>query len=341
MEDQDRSAPSVEARMYQLIFGYMAVPAIGVAAKLRIPDLIADSAMTAEELAGLTSADAPSLSRLLRFLASLGIFIEDGAGRFQHTPMSESLRSDAPQSFSGLAIMVSSQYMWRPWGDLHHAVLTGKPGFDRVHGASVLEYLAAHPDELAIRNAAMTSISSIELPQILAAYDFSQFKCIADLGGGHGALLYGILSKHPKVRGILADLPHVVAGATLLRSKPMADRCEIISVDLFKRVPSGADGYLMKYIVHGFDDADALKIIRNCRQMMNLNAKLLLIERVLNPPNEPDPGKFMDLQMLVVAPGGRERTAADYQTLLHEGGFALERVIPTTGPLSIIESQPV
>ena len=151
MDDQNLSALSVEARMYQLIFGYMAVPAIGVAAKLRIPDLIADSAMTAEELAGLTSADAPSLSRLLRFLASLGIFIEDGAGRFWHTPLSESLRSDAPQSFSGLAIMVSSEYMWRPWGDLHHAVLTGKPGFDRVHGASVLEYLAAHPDELAIR----------------------------------------------------------------------------------------------------------------------------------------------------------------------------------------------
>jgi hypothetical protein len=118
MEDQDRSAPSVEARMYQLIFGYMAVPAIGVAAKLRIPDLIAGSAMSAEELAGLTSADAPSLSRLLRFLSSLGIFIEDSAGRFRHTPLSESLRSDAPQSFSGLAIMVSSEYIWRPWGDL-------------------------------------------------------------------------------------------------------------------------------------------------------------------------------------------------------------------------------
>jgi O-methyltransferase domain len=225
--------------MYQLIFGYMAVPAIGVAAKLRIPDLIAGSAMSAEELAGLTSADAPSLSRLLRFLSSLGIFIEDSAGRFRHTPLSESLRSDAPQSFSGRAIMVSSEYIWRPWGDLHHAVLTGKPGFDRVHGVSVLEYLAAHPDELAIRNAAMTSISSVELPQILAAYDFSQFKCIVDLGGGHGALLYGILSKHPKMRGILADLPHVVAGATLLRSKPMAERCEIIRCGSFPKSAIG------------------------------------------------------------------------------------------------------
>jgi len=341
MDDQDPSAPPVEARMYELIFGFMAVPAIGVAARLRIPDLIADSAMTVEELAGPTNADAPSLRRLLRFLASLGIFVEDGAGKFRHTPLSESLRSGAPQSLGGLATMLSSEYMWRPWGDLHHAVLTGEPGFDRVHGASILEYLAAHPDELAIRNAAMTSISSVELPQILAAYDFSQFECVADLGGGHGALLHGILSKHPTVRGILADLPVVVAGATLPRSKPVAERCEIIGVDLFERVPAGADGYLMKYIVHGFNDKDALKIIKNCRQMMNLDAKLLLIERVLKPANQPDPGKFMDLQMLVVAPGGRERTEADYQTLLHEGGFFLERVIPTTGPLSIIESRPL
>jgi len=143
------------------------------------------------------------------------------------------------------------------------------------------------------------------------------------------------------MRGILADLPDVVAGATLPRSKPVAERCEIIGVDLFERVPAGADGYLMKYIVHGFNDKDALKIIKNCRQMMNLDAKLLLIERVLKPANKPDPGKFMDLQMLVVAPGGRERTEADYQTLLHEGGFFLERVIPTTGPLSIIESRPL
>jgi hypothetical protein len=340
MGDQDLPDLSVEPRMYQLIFGFMATPAIGVAAKLRIPDLIADSAKTADELASLTNADPLALRRLLRFLASLGIFAEDGAGKFRHTPLSQSLRNDALQSFGGLAIMLSSEYMWRPWGDLHHAVLTGRPGFDSVHGASILEYLAAHPEELAIRNAAMTSISSVELPQILAAYDFSQFKCVADLGGGQGALLHGILSKHPKVRGILADLPHVVGGATILRSKAIAERCEIMGVDLFERVPAGADVFLMKYLVHGFNDVDALRIMKNCHQVMNLNAKLLLVERVLKPLNEPDPGKFMDLQMLVVAPGGRERTEADYRTLLHEARFGLKRVIPTTGPLSIIESQP-
>ena len=160
------------------------------------------------------------------------------------------------------------------------------------------------------------------------------------MGGGHGALLYGILSKHLKLRGILADLPQVVTGATLPRSKLVAERCEIVGVDLFERVPSGADGYLMKYIVHGFNDTDALKILKNCRQMINLDAKLLLIERVLKPANEPDPGKFMDLQMLVVAPGGRERTEAEYRTLLHQARFVLKRVIPTTGPLSIVECQP-
>jgi hypothetical protein len=338
--DGQSSDLSVEARMYQLIFGFMAVPAIAVASRLGIPDLLSESAKTVDELANATNAHALSLRRLLQFLASLGIFAEDAAGKYRQTPLSESLRTGAPQSFRGLAIMLGSEYMWRPWGELHHAVLTGKPGFDRVHGASILEYLSAHPEELAIRNAAMTSISSVELPQILAVYDFSQFERVADLGGGQGALLHGILSSYPKLRGILADLPHVVAGATILRSGAIADRCEIVGVDLFQSVPAGADGYVMKYIVHGFTDADALKILRNCRAVMSPNAKLLLIEQVLKPSNEPDPGKFMDLQMLIVAPGGHERSEIDYRALLHEAGFALKRVIPTAGPLSIVEGQP-
>ncbi len=332
---------SVEQRMYQFIFGFMALPAIAVATKLGIPDLLADSTRTIDELAHATNAHALSLRRLLQFLASLGIFVEDATGKYGQTPLSEVLRSDAPQSFRGLAIMLGSEYMWRPWGQLHQSVLTGKPGFDRVHGASILEYLSAHPEELAIRNAAMTSISSVELPQILAAYDFSQFQQVADLGGGQGALLHGILSAYPKLRGILADLPQVVAGTAILRSGSVASRCEVLGVDLFQTVLAGADGYVMKYVVHGFNDADALKILRNCRKAMSPNAKLLLIERVLKPANQPDPGKFMDLQMLVVAPGGRERTETDYRALLDKAGFSLKRVISTAGPVAIVESQPV
>ena len=184
-------------------------------------------------------------------------------------------------------------------------------------------------------------LSSVELPQILAAYDFSKFERIADLGGGQCALLHGILSANPKLRGILADLPAVVEGAATLRSGAIADRCEVAGIDLFQTVPTGADGYLMKYIVHGFSDPDALKILRNCRRVISANGTLLLIEQVLKSSNEPDPGKFMDLQMLVVTPGGRERTEADYRALLRNAGFSLTRLIPTAGPLSIIESRPV
>jgi hypothetical protein len=326
--------------MYEFVFGYMALPAIATAAKLNIPDLVAESAKTLDELARATKADALSLRRLLQFLASLGIFTEDAAGRYGQTPLSEVLRSDASPSFRGLAIMVGSEYMWRPWGNLHESVLTGTPGFDQVHGVPILEYLSAHPAELAIRNAAMTSISSLELPQILAAYDFSQFQRLADLGGGQGALLHGILLAHPNLQGILVDLPHVVDAAAIPRSGPTASRCEILGVDLFQSVPAGADCYLMKYIVHGFNDSDASKILKNCRSVMTPNVKLLLIERVLRPSNQPDPGRFMDMQMLVVAPGGRERTEADYRVLLEEAGFSLKRVTPTAGPLSVIESVP-
>jgi hypothetical protein len=329
---------SIEQRMYQLIFGFMALPAIATVAKLGIPDLLADLPRTLDELVQATNAHALSLQRLLDFLASIGIFPKEATGYYKQTPLGEMLRSDAPQSFRGLVIMLGSEYMWQPWAQLHEGVLAGKPGFDQVHGVSILEYLSAHPEELAIRNAAMTSISSVELPQILAAYDFSRFQRVADLGGGQGALLHGILSAHPKLRGILADLPQVVAGAAILRSGPLASRCEILGINLFETVPVGADCYVMKYIVHGFNEADASKILKNCRSAMTPNSKLLLIERVLKPSNQPDPGRFMDLQMLV-ASGGRERSEADYTALLREAGFSLMRVIPTEGPLSIVESQ--
>lgn len=332
---------SFEQRLYQLVFGFMALPAIAVAAKLSVPDLVAESPKTLDELARATKADPSSLRRLLQFLASVGIFAEDATGRYGETPLSELLRSDGSQSFRGIAMMLTSEFMWRPWVKLHESVLTGQSGFEQVHGASIFEYLSAHPEDAAIFNAAMTSISSLEVPQILAAYDFSQFQQVADLGGAHGALLHGILSAHPKLRGILADSPKVVAGAAALRSGSVASRCQVLEVDLLQTVPAGADCYLMKYIVHAFNDTDAVKILKNCRCVMMPSAKLLLIERVLKPSNQPDPGRFMDLQMLVAAPGGRERNEADYRELLREADLLLTRVVPTSGPLSIVECQPL
>jgi SAM-dependent methyltransferase len=209
-----------------------------------------------------------------------------------------------------------------------------------MYGTSQFEYLAAHPDDAAIFNAAMTFLSSVDLPQILATYDFSHFERIVDVGGGHGALLHGILSANSKVRGVLADLPAVVAGAAALRIGAMADRCEVVGVDFFATVPEGADAYVMKHIIHDWNDEDALKILRNCRRAIRDDGKLLLIEHVLKPPSEPDPGRFFDMAMLVVTPGGRERSEADFRALLRDAGFSLSRGIPTVGPLSIVESRP-
>jgi SAM-dependent methyltransferase len=227
---------------------------------------------------------------------------------------------------------------WKPWGDLYDTIRTGEVAFDRTHGTSFFDYLAKHPDDAAVFDAAMSSFVQL-IPGILAAYDFSRFERVVDVGGGQGTLLHEILSANPKLHGILADLPAVVAGATALGTGATAKRCEIVGIDFFKEVPEGADAYVMKAVVHDWNDDAAVKILKNCRRAIRDRGKLLLIEQVLKPPNEPALGRFMDLTMLVGLTG-RERTEAEFAALLREGGFSLTQVIPTSGLLSIIESQP-
>jgi SAM-dependent methyltransferase len=325
-------------RMYQLLVGYVASRAISVAAKLGIADLIAEAPRTVDELARATQAHTPSLRRLLLMLASIGIFAQGAGGKFRHTPLSETLRSDDPQSMRNYAVLCGEPWGWKPWGDLYDTIRTGEVAFDRMHGTSFFDYLAKHPDDAAVFDAAMSSFVQL-IPGILAAYDFSRFERVVDVGGGQGTLLHEILSANPKLHGILADLPAVVAGATALRTGATAKRCEIVGIDFFKEVPEGADAYVMKAVVHDWNDDAAVKILKNCRRAIRDRGKLLLIEQVLKSPNEPDLGRFMDLTMLVGLTG-RERTEAEFAALLQEGGFSLTQVIPTSGLLSIIESQP-
>jgi hypothetical protein len=186
----------------------------------------------------------------------------------------------------------------------------------------------------------MTSLSSVEISEILAAYDFSRFRRMVDVAGGHGALLHGILSANPRLCGVLADQPAVVAGATALQTGAMADRCEVVGIDFFQAVPQDADAYVAKSVIHDWNDHDAVRILKNCRRAIRSDGTLLLIERILRPSNQPDPAKFVDMVMLVLSPSGRERTDGEFRTLLGEAGFSLARVIPTTGALSILESQP-
>lgn len=341
MSDQTSELfPAELHQMTHLIFGFMSSQAIAVAAKLGIADLLKEERKSAEELANATKAHAPSLNRLLRMLTSVGIFAEDANGRFRQTPLSELLRIDHPRSARAYSIMFGSEFFWRPWGQLHAAVMSGRSALEQVFGATGFEYLASHPEVAEVFNAGMTSASAIDAAAVVAAYDFSRFDRVVDVGGGHGALLRAILSANPKPRGVLADRPAVVAGAEALRTGAMADRCEINGVDFFTSVPEGADAYIMKWIIHDWNDEDSLKILRNCRRAIRSDGTLLVVNAVLKPPNEPDPGKLMDLTMLVM-PGGRERTAAEFAALLRQADFSLARVIPTAGSLSIIESRPM
>jgi len=237
------------------------------------------------------------------------------------------------------AIFLGSPFMWRSWSDLYETVVTGEPAVNRVLGQPFFTYLAKHPDDAAIFNAAMTAGSEMSIPAILAAYDFSQFEKVVDVGGGQGALLSGILAANPQLQGVLFDFPAVVTGARPAMRKTLDSRCEVFGGDFFEWVPEGGDAYVLKGIVHDWNDEDALQILKNCRRAIKPHGRLLLIEGVLKPSGQPDPGTFMDVLMLTLV-GGRERTKADFQRLLENAGFSLSRVIATEGP-SIIEAQPI
>lgn len=325
--------------MTRLIWGVMPVQAISVAAKLDIADLLRNRPRTAEDLAEATGTDPAMLGRLLRALAGLAIFAEDAKGEFSNTPLSETLRGDHPESVRAHAILWGTQLFRRPWEELQSAVATGRPAFDTVFQEPFFEHLGHHPEDAAIFNAAMTGGSSMDLSAILAAYDFSRFSRIVDVGGGRGALLRGILRATPAPCGVLYDLPAVVAGVTAFQTEDLASRAEIVPGSFFDSVPAGADAYLLKRVVHDWDDEAALKILKNCRRAIDPRGTLLVIEWVLKPANQPDFGRFMDLHMLVLL-GGRERTASDFETLLGEAGFRLSRIIPSAGPHSILECKP-
>ena len=331
---------STSESMRRMIAGFQVSQALYVAAKLGIADLLAKGPQGVKELAETTETDAPTLYRVLRGLASLGVFAEDDAGSFGLTPLAECLRSDAPGSQRANAIMRCGPSFWSSWGDLLTTVKTGETAFPRVHGMDRWDYLARHPEESTIFDAAMTSLTARFSAAIAGEYDFSRFGVLADVGGGAGRLLATILAANPSMRGILFDQPQVVAGAPAqLTQAGVADRCDIVGGSFFESVPSGADAYLLKSIIADWDDEQAIAILRICRAAMSNRGKLLLVEFVLKPGNEPDPGKMVDLNMMVMN-GGRVRTADDFGRLFTAAGFLLSDVIPISGPFSVIEGIP-
>jgi hypothetical protein len=338
--DTTPSQTPPDAALVQLVFGKCISMAISVVAKLRVADLLADGPMTVADLAASTKTHAPSLYRILRTLAAVGVFSEQADGRFALAPMGEYLRTGVKGSVRGMADFFGSDWSWRAWGHLLETVETGRTAFDRVFGEPVFEYLRKHPDESAVFNEGMTGFSSNIAPAVAEAYNFAAFKTVVDVGGGHGVLLSTILQAHADVNGIVFDSPHVVAGAAgTIGEAGLTGRCRAVGGDFFQSVPAGGDAYLMKHIIHDWPDDRATTILRNCRKGVNTGGKLLLVELVIAPGDAADLGKVIDLEMLVVA-SGRERTEVEYRQLLAGAGWRLTRVLPTKSSTQIVEAEP-
>ncbi len=337
MSEQINQGPPPAAQLMEVMFGMVPTLAIGVAAKFGIADLLQDGAKTAEELAALAGVHSRSLYRLLRATASVGVFSEDAEGRFHMTPMAEPLRSDVPDSVRPFAIFYSDDWHVRAWAELGYSVQHGLPSFERIHGKDFFSYLEETPDHAKIFNDAMTGNSAAACAAVLGGYDFSGIQKLVDVGGGHGLLLTSILEKYPAMQGVLYDAPSVIAGATSQITKPAINgRVEAVGGDFFASVPTGGDAYIMKHIIHDWDDEHSLKILRNCHASMTENGKVLVVEMVIPEGNTPALGKFLDLEMLVFL-HSFERTAAEYRALFAEAGFELTRIVPTPSPYSVIE----
>jgi O-methyltransferase domain/Dimerisation domain len=325
----------------RLVNGYQVTQAIHVATTLGVADLLRGGPRSSAELATATESHAPSLHRVLRALASVGVLHERDDGCFALTEVGDCLRSDAPEPVGGWAAYVGLPSHFAAWSHLLHAVRTGENAFRTVHGTDVWDYRSTHPDDGAVFDRAMTDITERANQHLLDAYDFAPFGTVVDVGGGHGALVAALLGAHPQMRGVVFDQPHVVAGApAALEAAGVADRCEVVAGSFFDAVPAGGDAYILKAILHDWDDADAGRILRACRDEIAADGALLVVERELGAPNASADAKFSDLNMMV-GPGGRERTREEFAALLAAGGFALERTVPTAIGLFVFEARPV
>ena len=327
--------------MLQYVTGFWMSRALYVLAKLGIPDLLQSGPKSVEELAQATETHAPSLYRLLRALASNGLVKIEDDGRFALTPLSETLVTDAPGSVRWFIISELGQEHYPAWGNLMHSVKTGEIAFDNHFGADIWKYFAQNPEDAAVFNNSMSGMTAVANEAIMSRYDFSPFNTIVDIGGGHGGLITSILKQNPQAKGVLFDAEVVIEGARpRLEAAGVSDRCEAVSGDFFKAVPGGGDAYVMKWIIHDWEDEKAIAILKNCRSQMKPNGRLIIVDCVVPENNEPDFSKTFDLNMMVMT-GGKERTAAEFSQLLEAAGFKLLRVIPTDVPPSIVEAEPV
>jgi len=333
-------APPPHVQLIQMATAYWVSRLLYAVAKLRVPDHLADGPATAEAVASKTGSHAPTLYRVMRTLASLGVFTEDGQRRFGLTPLGQALRSGAPGSAHATVLTLAGDWAWKTFEEVLHSIETGKTGFEKAFGEPPFDWMSKNPEQAALFNETMIGFHGEEPAAVAAAYDFSGMKTIVDVGGGTGNLLTTVVAKHTHTRGILFDLPHVTREApALIEARGLADRITVETGSFFDSVPRGGSAYMLSHVIHDWSEAQCLTILENCRRAMDTNGRLLMIEMVLPPGDTPHPGKLLDMMMLL-APGGQERTEEEYRALLHQAGFRLTRTVPTQSAVSVVEAVP-
>jgi len=313
--------------------------AVSSIAELGIADLIqAGQPQAVEHLASASKTQEATLYRVLRFMASHGIFLESGNRRFDHTPLSAALRSDAAGSYRAAARLFHP--IFAAWEGIDHSLKTGEPAFNKVFGAPVFDYIPLHPELGPLFDAGMTSMNFYETGAMLDAYDFSGIGVLADIGGGNGSLISAVLARYPHMKGMLFDLGHVVERAKEnLKAAGLSERCRVSEGSFFDSVPAGADAYLFRHIIHDWTDAQCVQILRHCRKVIPTQGKLLIVDSVVPAGNAVSDSKEMDMIMLAF-PGGQERTEAQFGALLKAAGFELKSITPTTSMVSVVEGKP-
>jgi hypothetical protein len=325
--------------LQQLIQSFQVTQCIYVAAKLGIADLLKDGPRRSEELAKATGTHAPSLYRVLRLLTAVDLFTEGEAHSFALTPLGAYLQTGVPGSMRTMALAYGEKPFWPVWGALLHSVETGEPSFQHAFGLKTWDYYAQHPEEAELFNNFMTELTASVAPTVAGAYDFSASSTLVDIGGGHGQMLASILQAHPTLHGVLFDLPHVVKGAPpLLEEAFVSGRCQVIGGDAFTAVPADYDTYLLSRVIHDWDDERTIAILTRCHQAMKPQGKVLLVERVIPTDRTPELHVLESDVIMLVAPGGKERTEAEYRALLEAAGFELTKLIPVLTPYYIIEA---
>ncbi len=327
--------------MLQMLGGFRVARSIYVAAELGIADVLADGPKSIDELAQATGSHAPSLYRVLRALAGVGIFAEDESGRFILTPPAEFLQTDVPDSLRASVMLFGEEWHWRLWGNLSYSVETGEPAFDHLYDKSFFEFYNQNPEFARTSSESKTSMVTRASASLLENYDFSSIGKVVEIGlaGAYGSTIISLLKANQAMKGVLFDFPPVIEGVKpLIEAQGLTERCELIAGDCLESVPSGGNAYILMFVVHNWDDERAIKILKNCHQAMAKDALLLLVEMIMPKGNDPFVGKLVDIQSLILTPGGYERTEEQYRSLLDAAGFKVNNIISSQTANSIIEA---